>query len=373
LGKSNNSICIVIGSKDLFGTERRYLKIIDALDVKFPQVRVHLVVNSTLFKKIKERRQYDSLVGKKIVDGSITVLPDSISSLGQILNVASFLKLFVASAPFHLLLRGRGLALPRWLIGRRSSVEVTSVDVAKAIAGRMSIPVIKATRFLCVSETVEKVFISSLDLRRPGLAAKVDIQAALLPYHQAPPRNFHRKERLIVSACRFIPRKNVVLFSKALRLALPNMPGWKVSILGQGPEEEVLRNTLADEIASGRVEIEYAANVSSYLERAALFVSLIEPDNYPSQSVLEAMDMNAALLLSDTGVSHRFIDDNRCNGKLVPLDTEEISRALVDLCSDADRLEEYGKNSRLVSEERFSESAFLANMLDYHGISVASR
>ena len=371
--KHSKEICLVIGSKDLFGTERRYLKIISALHERNPEVVVNLVVNYKLFSKMKSRSEYSSIIDRKLSDRSLIVVPDSVASLRKSRNITSFFRTFFKVESFHLLLRARDLAFLRKIMGKKSSIEVTSVDIARAVAEKMSISILTSTKFLSVSQTVGDKFVSELEKRKCGLSKKVDMQVATLPYHQAPPRHEYLKDKLIVSACRFIPRKNVALFAEALQLALPRMENWRVAILGQGPDEELIREKLARYISRDQVIVSYEPSIKPYLERAALFVSLIEPDNYPSQSVLEAMDMNIALLLSDTGTSSRFIDQERPNGVLAPLNAAAIADALVELCSDEQRLREYGENSRLVSDERFSESAFLEQMLAFHGIDADAR
>src|SRR5690606_8123276 len=125
-----------------------------------------------------------------------------------------------------------------------------------------------------------------------------------------------QKEKWIVSASRFIERKNVVLFAHAVKDAIAELADWKVFLLGQGPEEERLRTLLSDEISRGVVDLGYDGRIEDILARSALYVSLIEPDSYPSQSVLEAMAFGNALLLGDVGDSARFIARSTPNGVL---------------------------------------------------------
>jgi glycosyltransferase involved in cell wall biosynthesis len=88
-----------------------------------------------------------------------------------------------------------------------------------------------------------------------------------------------------------------------------------------------------------------------------VFASVIHPNNYPSQSVLEALAYGNALLLSDTGTSlERFLDGN---GVGCSLDENEMLQALGRLTSDQLRLQEMSKRSRQLVATRYDKSVYL--------------
>ena len=75
--------------------------------------------------------------------------------------------------------------------------------------------------------------------------------------------------------------------------------------------QKQLEILLADEINTNSVmKIGRVNDISDYLMHSKIYVSLIEPDNYPSQSIFEAMYYGNALVCSNTGDSNKFINNN---------------------------------------------------------------
>ncbi|XPP27596.1 MAG: glycosyltransferase [Leucobacter sp.] len=194
---------------------------------------------------------------------------------------------------------------------------------------------------------------------------------ASTPYFNLPPEpiDFAAKQQMIVSASRFEGRKNVVSVAKALSLALPKMPGWVACVAGQGEDETEIRQILASLIDEGRVSVGYDATIEKTLRAARVYISLIEPDNYPSQAVLEAMHFGNALVLSDKGDSGRFIGDSG-NGVLVPIDPKLVAEQLVAMSVDDESLEQMGRSSVVRVHQEFDPRVHIAEMLRLHMIEV---
>lgn len=170
-------------------------------------------------------------------------------------------------------------------------------------------------------------------------------------------RIFERKEKNIVFAHRLIPRKNGFLFSKVIKEFLKKNKNWTVKILGNGPESEAINDLLSEEIFAGLVTTGYHTKIISELEKSQIFVSIIEPDNYPSQSVLEAMYTGNALLLSDRGFTkERFWDGN---GILCDVRFDDVLEKLIELTSDESRLEAYGRKSIEMLKAKYDSSIYL--------------
>jgi glycosyltransferase involved in cell wall biosynthesis len=68
------------------------------------------------------------------------------------------------------------------------------------------------------------------------------------------------------------------------------------------------------------------------LERSSIFVSLQEGENYPSQSLLEAMACGNAVIATDVGETWRLVDD--ANGKRVASDAGAVADAIIALLDD---------------------------------------
>ena len=125
--------------------------------------------------------------------------------------------------------------------------------------------------------------------------------------------------------------------------------------MGDGPELNQVKSILNDEIKCGVVKLGRVENPFEVLLKTNIFVSLIEPDNYPSQSVMEAMDSCNALLLSDTGFSKEFIDNN---GFLTQLTVDDVVFNLDALMNDRSTLNRYSINSSTILNRKFDSVIF---------------
>jgi len=81
-----------------------------------------------------------------------------------------------------------------------------------------------------------------------------------------------------------------------------------------------------------------------YLKRSKIFISLQQENNYPSQSLLEAMACENAIIASDVGETRKLVSENE--GILVNLDAQEIADAINKLIMDPDLIKQLGKNAR---------------------------
>lgn len=164
-----------------------------------------------------------------------------------------------------------------------------------------------------------------------------------------------QKEKTVVFAHRLIPRKNGVVYAKAIRKLSYIYPDWTFYLFGNGEEEEIIRNILPD--TQSNIVQTYTSNIEPYLRRSSIFVSIIEPDNHPSQSVLEAMYNCNALLLSDRGFTKERFYDN--NGLIIDdINEDTVFEALSNLIV-SDDLQSYQLNSRKLVESDFDYNRYL--------------
>ncbi len=76
------------------------------------------------------------------------------------------------------------------------------------------------------------------------------------------------------------------------------------------------------------------------MARAKVFLSIQRNENYPSQSLLEAMGSSCAIIATDVGETRRLLDDT-C-AVLVPPDPRAIALAITDLLHDEARRAKLG-------------------------------
>ena len=109
---------------------------------------------------------------------------------------------------------------------------------------------------------------------------------------------------------RMIDCKGHGLLCKALaELTGSNCSGLVVYVCGSGPLESEIRRDFAA-ITNHRVHIQYEQDPFRILLKSKVFVSLQDVDNYPSQSLLEAMACGCAIIATDVGLTRQLLSDD---------------------------------------------------------------
>ncbi|KZZ72021.1 hypothetical protein A3765_13560 [Oleiphilus sp. HI0130] len=142
-------------------------------------------------------------------------------------------------------------------------------------------------------------------------------------------RHSHRtnKEYDLCFVSRLVPLKGVEQLVLALSIIKRPLV---VRVCGEGElEKEFVKNEKA--IAHHKLVLGYASDPASDLSQSKIFLSLQKYNNYPSQSLLEAMACGCAVIASDVGETRMIVNEK--NGKLVN-STEELVKAIEELLSD---------------------------------------
>lgn len=236
---------------------------------------------------------------------------------------------------------------------------------------RLSLPWLKryfasrADAYLCVSRSV--MLRLNKHFKQVGLGYKIDeCYMPQVPLFIPCQSIYHTikdvsKENLIVYASSFYGRKNPILFARVLARFLKDNSDWKAAVLGGGELESEVKEILIDAMKSGQIElIGRVASIYPYLVRSKVYVSLITPDNYPSQSVFEAMYCKNALLCTDVGDTGRMVGDE--NGILTNFEEEDVLRDLKRLIGDDHELIARGEASRERLLREFPSSLYVENI-----------
>lgn len=182
--------------------------------------------------------------------------------------------------------------------------------------------------------------------------------------------DINAKKNLIVFAHRLIPRKNGVLFAEAVKEFLTHREDWRVLIRGRGPDLEKILSLLGPEIRSGAVDVGFESDLAETLSESKIFVSLIEPNNFPSQSVLEALTYGNALVMSKSGDGESsFLAGN---GLLVDLNPVSVAEGLLKLTDNGSSLTKMAHASRRLSLSRFSREDTLLHLKNIFKIILGS-
>jgi glycosyltransferase involved in cell wall biosynthesis len=155
------------------------------------------------------------------------------------------------------------------------------------------------------------------------------------------------KIKSIVFSARLCEHKHPHLFLEAIRIFNNNNPQSyekiKFHVLGNGVMETTLHqfakeNNLTNLFFEGAVYDPWI-----YLRKSIIFIS-IQGNNYPSQSLIEAMACENAIIASDLGETRKLVTENE--GMLVPLDADKIAEAIQYLLEQPEECERMGKNAR---------------------------
>ncbi|EKB48330.1 glycosyltransferase [Cecembia lonarensis] len=248
------------------------------------------------------------------------------------------------------------------IIKAKVSIELTSPDNAIKVShliSKYSFFYNLLDKILCVSPTVYKIM-----SRHSSDYISRKIKEIGLPFHFIESSTYNteisQKEKIIVFAARFISRKNGLLFSRVIfdLFEQEKLNGWYVYILGEGPEKEVIEKVLNP--FRDRVFVGFRPDINEILKISSIFVSIIQPDNYPSQSVLDAMFFSNALILSDNGDSEKFIKNN---GILVELSSDGIKKGIEVMINNPDILKDFQNQSRALYDENFDHKKYIEEFI----------
>lgn len=241
-------------------------------------------------------------------------------------------------------------------LGFFSHLEVCGPDLAQRIVSSNLKSKLKlCSTVISVSASVRSILAKSIEVDQFPASGLLVAPGCFHDTRTAESIDCGSKEKLIVFASRFVERKNPLNFARAAKYFLSQNPDWRIEILGKGPLETEIKAILKDEIEVGIAVVTRYPNLESILARSSLFVSVIERDNFPSQSILEAMALENALLISDQGDSHLFIGKSSVrNGLLCGTDQKSIESGLQVLTDDYSALRVMGRNSRIHLSSGFS-------------------
>ena len=154
--------------------------------------------------------------------------------------------------------------------------------------------------------------------------------------------------------------KNPDLFLEAAVILSKKYPQIVFHIMGEG--------RLSSEI-KGKVESSGLTNIilhgfhpqpTKILADSSVFVSIQTTNNYPSQSVLEAMACGNAIVATDVGDTRMFVNEN--NGILITLDVDELVNAIETLYLNKDLRDQMHKNAYTYVRENHT----ITKMADYY-------
>lgn len=164
------------------------------------------------------------------------------------------------------------------------------------------------------------------------------------------------KEPWVVFSGRLVEEKNPLLFVEAMPHVLRRVPQAKFFLLGEGPLEGAIRRAL-QVMKVREVELGFYPDPAAVLAKSRVFVSLQRTENYPSQSLLEAMACGNAVVATDVGLTWRIVDE--AVGVRVKPDPLSVAEAVAGLLDNPGLAEAMGKQARERVLRHHSTEAYL--------------
>lgn len=168
------------------------------------------------------------------------------------------------------------------------------------------------------------------------------------------------KEKSLAFISRWVPGKNVLLFLESMLLIEDKIyeNGYKVILCGSSRdgkiEKEVGKLLEKSRYPQIYVLTGYVQSIN-VLPFSEVFFSLQNINNYPSQSLLEAISCGCYIIASNEGDTRLLVKDEY--GVLVDLDAEQISAATMQYIVE----DQKHKNEFSVEARRFAEREFDIN------------
>ena len=338
-------IAIILTGRSLEGgggAERRFFRLWAYVNEKRPGA-CELIVNDSLYR---------SAVAAKICDRNseapVTIVPDGnpLSLSWRLYRTVKQRRIRVA----HIVL-AQIRVMPFYLmLGLDRSVIVTHTVTASHFAHPVKVPLhrLVASRYLwLLARRIDSLYEGFVDqyARRRRLARKVSISPCSFT-DVTQYTSTLEKEPLIVFAGRLDHEKNPLLFVEAIRQLRTRTNGdWHALIAGDGPMREQVVEAVRNAKLDGLIEINRFADMSPVFARSAVFVSTQRTENYPSQSLIEAMVARNAIIATDVGETRRLVRDGD-TGLLTTPDARQLADKLELLINDSALREALGTRAR---------------------------
>jgi len=327
-----NTVAIIFTGESILGgggAERRFLRAWKSLNTQELPFRLLLVINNKLFKSAM-----DSGVISESRDNLI-IISDT-SKLQQSVEIISVIKKYRIQIVHLPLLQKSLLPLYIYLFWNRRRLKTTQTIALSTLAHGLEKDSLLNLLNIIASMTADRIdsLYYSL-LQNPKYRKyrdKITVTPCSFTDYEKYSYDSDKKTKTILFCSRLIPEKNPQIFVEAANI-LKGFTEWHFVICGDGPLLFDLKNQVKQLDLNDRVRFTKVGDTSKLFQSASIFASIQSTENYPSQSLLEAMASGAAVVATDVGDTSRIIVDHH-TGLLIDVNSENLASAIKNLIED---------------------------------------
>jgi len=318
----------------LGGAEKRYARVFEALVREDPSSSHRLLISHSLLTLLQQAGVL------KQCDDHLIILDPPTGPPALLHYVRACEQAIRTHRPdvIHPLLTGVYLSLPALLLHPRIPLLMSAYSyqfVSYRDQKILGVPVGATLKRLALrrAKTVDALTHSIRDdLIARGVAPHKIAVAPCSFTATADCRPASHKARWVVFLARFVDIKNPLLLARAIPLILEHEPEARFFFLGEGPLQPKLEALVERLGVADRVTVHFEPQPTRILNQSSIFVSLQSEENYPSQSLLEAMACGNAIVATDVGETRRLVDEQ--NGVRILPTPRALSDAVVALLND---------------------------------------
>jgi glycosyltransferase involved in cell wall biosynthesis len=314
------NVAFVLWGVDHFGgMERRYVRLASELMLSQSEFNVYIFCHRDAASQVRSflPLEHHSRIVEFFAEGSsnrFLRLNKLLFNLRRKLIEKSIDHLHLINNPGHLsfyILFFSRFIKKKSLVMADSTYETNS-SLTNTFAGNFSILSYDAVD--CLSQQTKNILIQkffSVHCRKYHLApcSFTDLSKA---------QSSNERSIDLVMMARFVPGKGYELIEEAIQ----SIREYKLMCFGSGSRPPKIPSHL----------ISFSENPFDILSKAKVFLSLQKVNNYPSQSILEAVACGAAIIATDVGETRDFLDDD-C-AILINWDVNELISAIKKLLSN---------------------------------------
>lgn len=179
------------------------------------------------------------------------------------------------------------------------------------------------------------------------------------------------KENKVVFLGRFVPEKNPMLFLEAINIVLNKHQHdkalkWMFILSGDGPLKPNIQKFISLNNLDKKVIIS-KGDPSSLLGKSKIFVSIQEHENYPSQSLLEAIACENIIIATNVGDTKYLLND-AASSILISINSNDLALALEKAIEHEKHLSSSTKSLRNYILQNHNLNIFVEYLIKLWGI-----